>query len=88
VLEGAGSVIRHTDLHLGNIYVPSDDPTTIEGVIDWQSAQAALLFIQAQLSELLRPLKSHSAGTEIPTVREDFEELDPDQKERLPRSRH
>lgn len=33
VLEGAGSVIWHTDLHLGNIYA-SDDPTTIEGVID------------------------------------------------------
>jgi hypothetical protein len=83
VLEGAGSVIWHTDLHLGNIYVSSDDPTTIEDVIDWQSAQAAPLFIQAQFPELLRPPKNYSAGTEFPTLPEDFEELDPDQKEKV-----
>ncbi|OQE96386.1 hypothetical protein PENNAL_c0001G06488 [Penicillium nalgiovense] len=82
VLEGAGSVIWHTDLHLGNIYA-SDDPTTIEGLIDWQSAQAAPLFIQAQFPELLRPPKNYSAGTEISTLPEDFEELDPDQKEKV-----
>ncbi|KAL4758252.1 uncharacterized protein BDW70DRAFT_152607 [Aspergillus foveolatus] len=32
VLKVANSVIWHTDLHLGNIYVSSDDPTTIEGL--------------------------------------------------------
>ncbi|XBQ86219.1 hypothetical protein V6000_001941 [Aspergillus fumigatus] len=83
VLEGAASVIWHTDLHLGNIYVSSDDPTTIEGVIDWQSAQAVPLFIQAQFPEFLRPPKNYSTGTEIPSLPENFEELDPDQKEKV-----
>ncbi|KAH3610312.1 hypothetical protein KXV38_000535 [Aspergillus fumigatus] len=66
VLESAGSVIWHTDLHLGNIYVSSDDPTTIEG-----------------FPEFLRPPKNYSTGTEIPSLPENFEELDPDQKERV-----
>lgn len=83
VLEGAASVIWHTDLHLGNIYVSSDDPTTIEGVIDWQSAQSVPLFIQAQFPEFLRPPKNYSTGTEIPSLPENFEELDPDQKEKV-----
>lgn len=83
VLEGAGSVIWHTDLHLGNIYVSSDDPTTIEGVIDWQSAQAVPLFIQAQFPEFLRPPKNYSAGAEIPSLPENYEELNPDQKEKV-----
>ncbi|PWY86431.1 hypothetical protein BO94DRAFT_556904 [Aspergillus sclerotioniger CBS 115572] len=82
VLEVAGSAIWHTDLHLGNIYVSSDDPTKIEGVIDWQSAQAAPLFIQAQFPEFLRPPKGYSPGTEVPTLPDNFDELDPDEKER------
>lgn len=83
VLEGAGSVIQHTNLHLRNIYISSDDPTTIEGVINWQSAQAVPLFIQAQFPEFLRPPKTYSAGTEIPSLPENYEELNPDQKEKV-----
>lgn len=83
VLEAADSVIWHTDLHLGNIFVSPDDPTTIEGVIDWQSAQAAPLFIQAQFPEFLRPPKSYNPGTEIPALPDNFEELDLDQKEKV-----
>lgn len=82
VLEGADTIIWHTDLHLGNIYV-SDDPTTIEGVIDWQSAQAAPLFIQAQFPEFLRPPKNYTGGTEIPALPENFEDLDLAQKEKV-----
>ncbi|PYI12233.1 hypothetical protein BO78DRAFT_425469 [Aspergillus sclerotiicarbonarius CBS 121057] len=83
VLEGADSAIWHTDLHLGNIYVSSDNPTKIEGVIDWQSAQAAPLFIQAQFPEFLRPPRDYSPGTEIPALPDNFDELDPDEKERV-----
>ncbi|RAL01940.1 phosphotransferase family protein [Aspergillus ibericus CBS 121593] len=82
VLARAGSTIWHTDLHLGNIYVSTDDPTTIEGVIDWQSAQAAPLFIQAQFPEFLRPPKDYSPGTEIPALPDNFDELDPDERVR------
>ncbi|KAL4801341.1 hypothetical protein BDV18DRAFT_155059 [Aspergillus unguis] len=74
---------RHTNLHLRNIYISSDDPTTIEGVINWQSAQAVPLFIQAQFPEFLRPPKTYSAGTEIPSLPENYEELNPDQKEKV-----
>ncbi|OQE42045.1 hypothetical protein PENCOP_c004G06309 [Penicillium coprophilum] len=65
VLEGSGSVIWHTDLHLVNILVSSEDLTTVEGVIDWQSAQAAPLFMQAQFPENLRPPRNYSVGTEM-----------------------
>ncbi|GKZ83137.1 hypothetical protein AnigIFM56816_008221 [Aspergillus niger] len=82
IVRTADSVIWHTDLHLGNIYVSSDDPTIIEGVIDWQSAQAAPLFIQAQFPEFLRPPKDYTPGTEVPALPDNFDELDADEKER------
>lgn len=34
VIGRADSVLWHTDLHLGNIFVSRDEPTTIEGIID------------------------------------------------------
>ncbi|PLB47775.1 hypothetical protein P170DRAFT_447674 [Aspergillus steynii IBT 23096] len=82
ILDGAASSIWHTDLHLGNIYVSSDDPTIIEGVIDWQSVQAAPLFIHAQFPEFIRPPKGYSPGTELPALPDNYDKLDPDQKEK------
>jgi hypothetical protein len=67
---------------LGNIFVSSDDPTAIEGIIDWQSARIAPLFIQARFPEFLRPPKDYNPGTEIPSLPDNFEELNPEQKER------
>ncbi|KAH1895063.1 hypothetical protein KXW04_007666 [Aspergillus fumigatus] len=58
--------------------VLSHDPRVLES-----AAQAAPLFIQAQFPEFLRPPKNYSTGTEIPSLPENFEELDPDQKERV-----
>ncbi|RHZ50892.1 hypothetical protein CDV55_101187 [Aspergillus turcosus] len=80
VVEVARPVLWHTDLHFGNIFV-SDDPTIIEGIIDWQSARIAPLFIQARFPEFLRPPKGYSPGTGIPSLPDNFEELDPEQKE-------
>jgi hypothetical protein len=87
VVEAASSTLWHTDLHLGNIFVSSDDPTIIEGIIDWQSAQVAPLFIQARFPEFLRPPKDYNSGTEIPTLPDNFNELDSEQKEQATREK-
>ncbi|EGE07154.1 phosphotransferase enzyme family protein [Trichophyton equinum CBS 127.97] len=81
VLKWSDSVIWHNDLHLGNIYISPDDPTIIKGVIDWQSIEACPLFTQVQFPEFLRPPKSYCPGTEIPKLPDNFDDLDPDEKE-------
>ncbi|GKZ34583.1 hypothetical protein AbraIFM66950_004897 [Aspergillus brasiliensis] len=81
VQDSATSSIWHTDLHLGNIFVSLNDPTKTEGIIDWQSAEAAPLFIQARFPEFLRPPKGYRSGAEAPKLPDNFEELDPDEKE-------
>ncbi|EFE37825.1 hypothetical protein TRV_07482 [Trichophyton verrucosum HKI 0517] len=81
VLKWSDSVIWHNDLHLGNIYISPDDPTKIQGVIDWQSIEASPLFTQVQFPEFLRPPKSYCPGTEIPKLPDNFDDLDPEEKE-------
>jgi hypothetical protein len=73
-------VLWHTDLHLGNIFVCSDDPTSIEAIIDWQSSQIAPLFIQARFPEFLVPPRDYTPGTSVPTLPEKFDELSPEQQ--------
>lgn len=41
-------VLWHTDLHMGNIFVSSEDPTKVVSIIDWQSISIAPLLIQAR----------------------------------------
>ncbi|KAL1989377.1 hypothetical protein VTN96DRAFT_139 [Rasamsonia emersonii] len=81
VAEVSGPVLWHTDLHLGNIFVSSDDPTIIEGIIDWQSSRLYPLFIQARFPDFLRPPKDYTPGTQVPTLPENFDELSPEQQE-------
>ncbi|PWY89845.1 phosphotransferase family protein [Aspergillus heteromorphus CBS 117.55] len=81
VVEGADPVIWHTDLHLGNIFVSPDSPTTVEGIIDWQSSQVAPLFLQARFPEFLRPPKSYVSGTEVPGLSAVSDEPNAEQKE-------
>ncbi|KAK2763292.1 hypothetical protein FQN54_009928 [Arachnomyces sp. PD_36] len=81
VVNGADPVLWHTDLHLGNIFVSPDDPTSIEGIIDWQSSQISPLFIQARFPEFLKPPKGYNPGTDIPSLPDNFDKLDPEQKE-------
>lgn len=81
VVEAASSVIWHTDLHLGNIFVSPDDPIKIEAIIDWQSVKAAPLFIQARFPEFLRPPKDYIFGAEVPRLPDNFDDLDPEQRE-------
>ncbi|KAI4267332.1 MAG: hypothetical protein L6R35_006859, partial [Caloplaca aegaea] len=75
------SVLWHTDLHLGNIYVSAEDPTQITCVIDWQHTLVSPVFTQARWPVFLQPPGGYSTGMEIPKLPEDFEELDPDDKE-------
>lgn len=85
VLEVASSVIWHNDLHLGNIFVSHEDPTIIEGIIDWQSAQAAPLLLQSRFPDFLRPPKNYDSGTEMPRLPDNINELDPDEREQAAR---
>ena len=40
------SILWHGDLHSQNIFVDSEDPSRIVGIIDWQSVSACPLFMQ------------------------------------------
>lgn len=40
------SVLWHGDLHTQNIFVDSEDPTRIVGIVDWQSVSTCPLFMQ------------------------------------------
>ena len=71
----------HTDLHLGNIYVSDDDPTQIVSLIDWQSISISPLFYQVRFPEFLDVSDEYEVGTDVPTLPEDIEEMDPDDQE-------
>ncbi|EEQ31757.1 conserved hypothetical protein [Microsporum canis CBS 113480] len=58
-----------------------DNPTQIEGIIDWQSSQIAPLFIQACFPDFLQPPKDYKPGTEAPQLPENFDELEPEQQQ-------
>ncbi len=76
VTQSSESVLWHTDLNLGNIFVSTRDPTIIEGIIDWQSALVAPLFLQVQVPVFLEPPKSYVRGTEAPKLPANFDQLD------------
>jgi hypothetical protein len=59
LVNKSGAVLWHTNLHLGNIFVSPDDPTTIKAIIDWQSSQVTPLFIQARFPDFLTPPKGN-----------------------------
>lgn len=80
VTQAQTSVLWHTDLHLGNIFVSHEDLTLISGIIDWQSAQAAPTLIQARFPEFLQPPKNYIPGATAPSLPDNFDELDADEK--------
>ena len=47
IQDAAAPTLLHADLHKRNIYVSNDDPTTITGLIDWQSSSIEPAFINA-----------------------------------------
>ncbi|GAB1215668.1 hypothetical protein ATERTT37_004860 [Aspergillus terreus] len=80
VTQAQTSVLWHTDLHLGNIFVSHEEPTLISGIIDWQSAQAAPTLIQARFPEFLQPPRNYIPGATAPSLPDNFDELDADEK--------
>lgn len=80
VAKVSHSVLWHTDLHLGNIFVSRDDPATIQGIIDWQSSQVLPLLNQARFPDFLAPPKNYRSGTNVPELPQNFEELSPEQQ--------
>ncbi|EAW06852.1 uncharacterized protein ACLA_085470 [Aspergillus clavatus NRRL 1] len=81
VTDASDPVVWHTDLHLGNIFVSPNEPSIIEGIIDWQSSQICPLFIQARFPEFLTPPKDYTFGPDLPALPDGFDDHSPEQKE-------
>jgi len=75
-------VLWHTDLHMGNIYVPEDEPTKITSLIDWQSIVVSPLSLQARFPEFLPTSETYPLGTtKFPQLPPNYEEMDADDKQ-------
>lgn len=57
------AVLTHPDLHPGNIFVSEDDPTDIQGVIDWQFTCVMPRFTQVRWPLFLDPPGDHQTET-------------------------
>ncbi|KAH9871625.1 hypothetical protein J1614_005880 [Plenodomus biglobosus] len=68
----------HTDLHMGNIYVSNEEPSQVVSLIDWQSIVISPLFLQVRFPEFIRIGDDYVLGNEIPTLPENFNEMDDD----------
>lgn len=66
LLKNAEPVLRHTDLHLGNIFVSNEPPCQVTSLIDWQSTSVAPLFLQTRWPEFLNRLRDMSEALCIP----------------------
>jgi hypothetical protein len=60
-------VLWHTDLHMGNIFVSSEDPTKVISLIDWQSIS---------VSPFLSVDPDFVLDSAMPALPEDYEALD------------
>jgi len=83
VLKGACQpTLWHTDLHMGNIFVASDECSRIVSLIDLQSTSILPAFLQAQWPIFLRPPQNYDyvKGIFQPKLPNDFDELDEESK--------
>ncbi|KAI1949824.1 hypothetical protein LOZ57_002302 [Ophidiomyces ophidiicola] len=80
--EASQPIIWHTDLHMGNIFVASDECSRIVSLIDLQSISVLPAFLQAQWPVFLRPPQNYDYERGIFKVklRDDFDTLDEDGK--------
>ncbi|KAH3943357.1 hypothetical protein HBH53_176480 [Parastagonospora nodorum] len=69
-------VLWHTDLHMGNIFVSSEDPTKVVSLIDWQSISVSPLVLQARFPEILSLDPDFVLDSAMPDLPEDYETLD------------
>ena len=72
--------LHHTDLHMGNIYVDPEDPTSIVSIIDWQHMQVAPLFLQARWPVFLEPKEDYPVGTVQINLPKNFNSMDEEDK--------
>jgi hypothetical protein len=74
-------VLWHTDLHMGNTYSKSDDPTKISSLIDWQSIVVSPLYLQARFPDFLSVDDEYILGlTEEPKLPRDYHEMNANDK--------
>ncbi|KAJ0414703.1 serine/threonine protein kinase [Aspergillus carlsbadensis] len=73
-------ILWHGDLHLGNIFVAREDPTTIVRIIDWQFISIMPAFMQSQWPTFLRPPENYTFGLVKPDLPPNFETMDDDEK--------
>ncbi|EEP82215.1 predicted protein [Uncinocarpus reesii 1704] len=73
-------VLWHTDLHMGNIFVSSNDNSKVVSLIDWQSSSILPAFLQAQWPDFLKPPRKYVKGFVHPKLPENFDELDEESK--------
>lgn len=69
-------VLWHTDLHMGNIFVSSEDPTKVIALIDWQSISVSPLLLQARFPEFLSVDPDFVLDSAMPELPEDYDTLD------------
>ena len=86
-LEQQFGYLWHNDLHDENIFVDSKNPTTITGIIDWQSTQIAPLY-----DHILEPSFLDYSGPELddnlsrPELPKDLDSLLPEERNAVTRS--
>ncbi|PKY03575.1 kinase-like protein [Aspergillus campestris IBT 28561] len=68
-------VLLHHDLHAGNIFVDHADPTKISGIIDWQTAHTAPLFMQAKFPSIIECHDAYPWGAVQPSLPNDYDNL-------------
>lgn len=72
------SHIWHSDLHTENIFVSTEDPTEIVGIIDWQAVALSPLYENAVQPAILDYDGPSLNGLERPEEPSNLQELDPD----------
>ncbi|KMU91878.1 hypothetical protein CIHG_09730 [Coccidioides immitis H538.4] len=70
------SILWHKNLHLDNIFMNSEKPTEIIGLIDWQNVHVLSLFNQVMHPAFLNYKELKLEGLKILSLLENFEELD------------
>lgn len=71
-------VIWHNDLHMDNIFVDTNNPPQITGIIDWQAVPIYPMFLVAHHPSLIEYEGPRLNGFVQPTLPENFETLDPE----------
>ena len=71
------SCLWHSDLHVENIFVDSQKPTEVVGIIDWQSSELGPLFNHARQPYFLDYDGPPVIGLERPRLPDNIGQLDP-----------